>query len=115
LNDLGVDASRQELACMAVAEIVEADPREVLGLRYEPREKVGKVSRLHRSTIFATANESIARLPNTNSQRGLGLRVFQLAQFINGEGGGLCHKAERSVQLQVLPCLGQWRDNGWYI
>ena len=55
LGHLGVHAGEQELGRMAMAQIMEPDPRDVFHAAGESREFMRKASRLHRFPIGASA------------------------------------------------------------
>jgi hypothetical protein len=56
LRYLWMDAGEQELRRMAVAQIMEADTRNVLDTSHKPREFMRKAARLHRLAISQSTN-----------------------------------------------------------
>jgi len=76
---------------MAVPEVMETDPRNVLHSACDLGEFVGEASRRHWIAIRATEGQRLAGLTNAERQQFLGLLALEPAQFLNNkarEGDG---------------------------
>src|SRR5262245_58742727 len=86
LSHFRMSAGQQKLRRVAVAEIMEPDPGDVLYAPDESGEFVGQAPRLHRLAVNAGAEQRVTILPNPELQELLGLFPFQAAQLVDRKG-----------------------------
>ena len=99
---------------MGVSQVVEPHPRQIRHVLDKPREEMRQGDRLKRRTIRASADQSLAGLPNPEHQQIFSLLPFQESYFSkieDGESDGAPPTVLRRLEPEPGRCLFQALDD----
>ena len=83
LRDARMHAGEQQLRCMGMAEVMKPRQRYPLKLCGKPRKPVCQLHRGYRLAIRPSAQERVLRLPNSTTQKRLGLLSLAAAKLLD--------------------------------